>query len=177
MSNQNNHGGSRKGAGRPVGSGKFKKPTKTMRIPLEMTDQILEYIESNGHSIPFFSSKVQAGYPAFTHEDPEPEAFNLYSFLVKNPDETYLLKATGESMINAGINSDDILVVDRKEAAAEGEIVIASINGEFTVKRLEYIDGKPFLMPENEDFKPIPVHEFDDVCIFGVVTHSIRPLR
>lgn len=88
-----------------------------------------------------------------------------------------VLKASGESMINAGINPDDMLVVDRKKPATSGSILIASIDGEFTVKRLECNNNQPFLMPENPEFRPIPVGENDDVHIFGVVTHSIHVVK
>jgi DNA polymerase V len=148
-----------------------------MRVPIEMQEEISAYIESKGHSIPYYSSTVQAGYPTSAGDEAEPERINLYSLLIENPDETYVLKASGESMINAGINPDDMLVVDRKIQATDGDIVIASINGEFTVKRLEHKKGQPYLMPENPEFNPIPINEHDDVNIFGIVTHSIHAMR
>jgi DNA polymerase V len=177
MSSKNHHGGNRSGAGRPRGTGKYKAPTKTMRVPVNMQEAISTYIDSKGNSLPFYSSTVQAGYPSPAQDEAEPERVNLYSLLIENPDETYVLKASGESMINAGINPDDMLVVDRKQPAINGAIVIASINGEFTVKRLEHKNGQPVLMPENPDYQPIPVGENDDVHIFGVVTHSIHALK
>ncbi len=177
MSSKKNHGGNRTGAGRPRGTGKYNAPTKTMRVPTDMKEEIAAYIDSKGNSLPFYSSTVQAGYPSPAGDDAEPDRINLYSLLVEHPDETYVLKASGESMINAGINPDDMLVVDRKKPATDGAIVIASINGEFTVKRLEYKNDQPFLMPENPDFRPIPVGENDDVHIFGVVTHSIHAVK
>lgn len=177
MSRKKSHGGKRSGAGRPRGSGKYNAPTKTMRVPVDMQEEITTYIDSKGNSLPFYSSTVQAGYPSPAQDEAEPERVNLYSLLVENPDETYVLKASGESMINAGINPDDMLVVDRKKTATSGSIVIASINGEFTVKRLEHKNDQPFLMPENPDFRPIPVGENDDVHIFGVVTHSIHAVK
>jgi DNA polymerase V len=177
MSIKKQHGGNRKGAGRPVGTGKYKSPTKTMRIPIEMQDEISNFIEAKGYSVPFYSSPVQAGYPSPVSEEQEPERINLYARMVKNPDATFVLKATGESMVNAGINPGDMLVVDRKIPALEGSIVIASVNGDFTVKRLKYKNDKPLLMPENPDFQPIAVCEDDDVQIFGVVTHTIHAVK
>lgn len=168
------HGGKRKGSGRPVGTGKFKVPTKIMRVPEGMEEEIVEFIESKGYSLPFYSSPVQAGLPTAIGSDETPERLNVYTMLVDNPDETYFVKANGESMIDAGINSGDFMVVNKKIPAKEGAVVVASVNGEFTVKRLSYKGGKPFLMPENKKFKPIPVGEHDDVVIFGVVTHSIH---
>jgi DNA polymerase V len=139
-----------------------------------MEDEIVEFIESKGHSLPFYSSPVQAGLPTAIGSDETPERLNVYTMLVDNPDETYFVKASGESMINAGINSGDLMVVNKKIPAKEGAVVVASVNGEFTVKRLSYKGGKPFLMPENKKFKSIPVNEHDDVVLFGVVTHSIH---
>lgn len=177
MSSKKEHGGRRRGAGRPAGTGKYNAPTKTMRVPVEMKEEISAYIDSKGNSIPFYSSTVQAGYPSPAGDDAEPERINLYALLVEHPDETYVLKASGESMINAGINPDDMLVVDRKKPATDGSIVIASINGEFTVKRLKHQNGQPYLMPENPNFKAIAVTQNDDVQIFGVVTHSIHAMK
>lgn len=177
MSSKKGHGGKRTGAGRPVGSGKYNSPTKTMRIPTEMQEEIASYIDSKGNTIPFYSSFVQAGYPTPAGDETEPERINLYSLLVENPDETYVLKATGESMLGAGINPGDMLVVDRKKPATDGAIVIASINGDFTVKRLEHKNGQLVLLPENPDYDPIIIGEDDDVHIFGVVTHSIHAMK
>ena len=177
MCGKNGHGGNRKGAGRPVGTGKYKAPTKTMRVPIEMEEKITSYIETKGNSIPFYRNTVRVGYPSPTGDETEPDRINLYALLVEHPDETCVLKASGESMIGAGINPGDILVVSSKKIATDGAIVIASINGEFTVKRLEYKNGQPFLMPENPNFKPIPVGENDEAHIFGVVTHSIHTVK
>jgi DNA polymerase V len=177
MSRKKQQGGKRKGAGRPTGTGKYKLPTKTMRVPIEMQEEITNFIESKGYSVPFYSSPVQAGYPSPVSEEQEPERVNLYAKMVKNPDATFVLQATGESMVGAGINSGDMLVVDRKIPATDGSIVIASINGEFTVKHLKYKNDQPLLLPENPDFEPIAVCEGDDVQIFGVVTHTIHTVK
>jgi DNA polymerase V len=171
------HGGKRAGSGRPAGSGKYKVPTKTMRIPVEMTQDIADFIESKGYTLPFFSNAVEAGIPSPVSDESEPERINLHTYLVENAEDTFFLKANGDSMIEAGIHSGDVLVVNKKTPAKEGAVVVASVNGEFTVKRLSYKGGKPFLMPENKNFKPIPVNEHDDVVLFGVVTHSIRSHR
>ena len=168
------HGGKRAGSGRPVGTGKFKLPTKIMRVPEIMQDDIVNFIEANGYSLPFYTIPVQAGYPIAVGQDSEPERLNLYRLLVENPEQTFFIKANGDSMIEAGIHSGDLMVVNKKIPAKDGAVVVASVNGEFTVKRLSYKGGKPFLMPENRNFKPIPVNEHDDVVLFGVVTHSIH---
>lgn len=167
-------GGRRKGAGRPVGTGKFKGPTKTMRVPVDMENSIEEFVHSNGQAIAYYSSPVQAGYPSPVDDEYDAERINLYERVVKNPSHTFVLTANGDSMIMAGINTGDLLVVDRKKEIKDGAVVIASINGDFTVKRLKYKNRQPYLMPENKRYKPIPVKENDDVHIFGVVTHSIH---
>ena len=77
MSGKKSHGGNRKGAGRPAGTGKYNAPTKTMRVPIEMQEEIAKYIESKGHSIPFYASTVQAGYPSPAGDDAEPDRINL----------------------------------------------------------------------------------------------------
>ena len=79
-------------------------------------------------------------------------------------------------MINAGIYPDDILIVDRSIEAAENKIVIASLNGELVVKRLERKKGKLYLKPENSNFESIPVNEESDLRIWGVVIYSIHKL-
>jgi len=80
-------------------------------------------------------------------------------------------------MINAGIHDGDILVVDRSLDAADNRIVIAVINGEFTVKRLMKKNNKLFLVPENENFNPIEINDTMDASIWGVVTYTIHKLR
>lgn len=174
MGNLKKRGGKRPGAGRPVGTGRYRMPTKVMRIPVQMEGNVIDFIESQGHSLPFYSSKVQAGKPMPIVDEPAHETINLYSLLIKHPDDTYVLEAIGESMTGAGINSGDLLVVDAKLTAQDGDIVVVSINHELTVKRLKLKYNKLFLMPENDEFQPIAVEEHDDLHILGIVTNSIR---
>ena len=77
-------------------------------------------------------------------------------------------------MVNAGINSGDTLVVDRAVEAKDKSVVIAHINGELTVKRIRLSEGRVFLNPENEEFRPIEVTEETDFDIWGVVTYVIH---
>lgn len=170
------HGGIRPGSGRPKGTGKFKSPTKTIRVPVDMQDDIVDFIDSNGYSVPYYSSLVQAGYPTQVANENLPELLNVFDTLVANPSHTYIVRATGESMINAGIHDGDMMVVDRKTAPMNNQIVIAAINAELTVKRLVQKDGKTYLMPENDAFEPILVTKEDDIKILGVVKHSIHSL-
>jgi len=166
-------GGARKGAGRPKGGGKYNEPTKAVRLPLSVLKSI-EGWESTPYQLPLYGSKVTAGFPS-PAEDYIAETLNLNDHLVKHPAATFLVRATGTSMINAGIHENDILVVDRSVTPQHGKIVIAAIDGQLTVKRLQkQMDGKFVLMPENPDYSPIEVKDGSEVFIWGVVTYIIH---
>lgn len=164
-------GGARAGAGRPKG-----EETKVMRIPVGKVRDVMEVIEGESYDIPMFSGKVQAGMPEMADDYIE-GTVNLNNLLIPNPGKTFFVRATGESMIDVGIHSNDTLIVDRSVTPRNGHIVIAALNGELTVKRLSLEnDGRVFLLPENAQFSPIPVTEDSDFHIWGVVTSSIRSL-
>lgn len=162
-------GGARKGAGRP----KSKEPTKVMRVPLSLIGEIQEYVATEGFKLPFYANTVQAGYMTAT-EDLVEDRIDLASMLVNKPSDTFLVKAAGESMIDAGIKDGDLLIVDRSIRPSNGKIVIAAVDGQLTVKFLILKKGKPFLMPANAEFAPIPVDPENGVLIWGVVTNSIH---
>lgn len=184
-----NHGGARAGAGRPKGSGKYKEPTKAIRVPegsiayikdfLEQYPNVLEVgsaPEANQQtklSIPLFSSTVAAGYPS-PAEDHIEDTLDLNDYMVQRPDSTFMLRVEGESMKNVGIMPDDILVVDRSLSAAHKKIVIAAIDGELTVKRLYHRGGLIKLLPENPAYPEIPIESESDLVIWGVVVGSMR---
>lgn len=164
-------GGARTGAGRPKG-----EETKVMRIPVGKIRDVMEIIEGESYDIPMFSGKVQAGVPEMT-DDYIDGLVNLNSLLIPNPGKTFFVRATGDSMIDIGIHSNDTMIVDRSLTPRNGHIVIAAVNGELTVKRLQKEpDGRIFLLPENEQFAPIAITEGSDFHIWGVVTNSIRSL-
>ncbi|MFP4528941.1 MAG: LexA family protein [Candidatus Kapaibacterium sp.] len=99
---------------------------------------------------------------------------DLNDYLVKNPSKTFLIRVTGNSMIRAGINSGDILVVDRSIEPENGRIVVAAINNELLVKRLRFIDADTYLFSENDTYPPIRIGEDDRFDIWGVVTNAIK---
>ena len=99
------------------------------------------------------------------------------SDLVDHPYASYLWIASGDSMIGAGIHSGDFLLVDKALLPAQNDIVIAALNGEPIVKRLSIEDKKALLLPENPEFKPIPIDPEEGVKMLGVITYSIHPLR
>ncbi|MBJ7449572.1 MAG: translesion error-prone DNA polymerase V autoproteolytic subunit [Parachlamydiales bacterium] len=122
---------------------------------------------------PFYSSTVPAGFPS-PADDYIEQQLDLHELMVKNPAATFFVRVEGESMQNAGIFSGDILVVDRSLNACSGKIVLATLNGEFTVKRLMIENHEAFLVAENPNFLPIPISTDADFQIFGVVTYVIH---
>ena len=122
---------------------------------------------------------VEAGWPVPT-EGYGRESLDLQRLCLRNPAETYFLKACGDSMASAGIYDGDLLVVDRSEAARPGKVVIAAVDGELTIKRLRKREERLFLCPENFDnpnFREIDITGQDDVCIWGVVTYCLHALK
>jgi DNA polymerase V len=110
----------------------------------------------------------------------EPEAeerLDLNRYLVKHPASTFYVRVSGDSMTGAGINPNDILVVDRFIKHKSGNIVIASINGELCVKRLRIKDGSAWLYPENPAYDPLEIAPVDKFEVWGVVTATIRFLN
>jgi DNA polymerase V len=124
--------------------------------------------------LPLYSCPISAGFPS-PGDDHIEKKLDFNELLVKNPNATFSVRVNGESMRDAGINHDDILIVDRSIKPTDGKIVIAVVNNELVVKRLRTINGKSFLMPENPDFQPIEITEFMDLQIWGVVVSSVRP--
>lgn len=166
-------GGKRNGAGRPVGTGKFGMPTKAIRIPLCDVEHVMKCIENKFYQLPFYQDLISAGFPSPAQNDLE-DTIDLNEMLIKHPSATFFLRVSGSSMIKAGIHNNDILIVDRSLEPAHGKIVIASINGELTVKRLYRVGKTVKLVPENDDYEPIDITEEMDTRIWGVVTNVIH---
>lgn len=166
-------GGQRKGAGRPSGTGKFNEPTKAIRIPVSVVDDIARCIQHKFYRLPLFQHAVSAGFPS-PAEDECQEKLDLNELLIRHPSATFFLRVSGNSMIDAGIHHNDILIVDRSIEPKHGKIVIASLNGELTVKRLIHDGGKVWLYAENREYDPIDITEEIDFRIWGVVTAVIH---
>lgn len=167
------HGGKRVGAGRPKGCGQYGEPTRPIRLPESLIEPILKFIKNKGYQIPLYSSKVAAGLPSAADDHVE-EQIDLNQYLIKHPSSTFLVRASGLSMIDAGIHENDMLMVDRQLKPTHGKIVVAAIDGQLTVKRLHIKRDKLYLMPENKKFKPIEVTIENEISILGVVTHVIH---
>ena len=123
--------------------------------------------------IPIFTSRVQAGFPSPADDHLE-DALDLNTHLIQHKDATFFVKAQGDSMLGAGIHQGDILIVDKSLNPKNGKIVIAIVDGEFTVKRLHKYKGNITLKAENPDFEDIKVRGSDELIIWGVVTSVIH---
>ncbi len=205
-------GGKRVGAGRPKGSGKYGEPTKAMRVPQSLADQlepilknwqtvahpeidlsghlnseaILQALQFNSPQsnvqilsqsaaqlIPLYSHSVAAGLPASVDEAIE-EKLDLNSALTRDPSRSFCVRANGDSMIDAGIQDGDVMLVDTSIEASDNDIVIAVVNSELTVKRLRQTPDNLWLQPENVNYPAIIVTEETDLRVLGVVTCTIH---
>ena len=130
---------------------------------------------SNDYEVPLFEASVSAGFPSPAQNEMEKKC-DLNSLLIKHPAATFFVRASGTSMIGAGIHDNDILIVDRSVQPTNGKIVIAAINGELTVKRLVIENNKIFLVAENKKFPPFQITDGVDLHIWGVVINVIHYL-
>lgn len=126
--------------------------------------------------IPLVSAKVQAGFPSPADDHME-RSLDLNEHLVSNPASTFFVRVQGDSMRDAGIRDGDILVVDRSVQSKDRQIVVAMLDGDFTVKRLRKRNGKVFLEAENSDYPPIEVSGGQELVIWGAVTFVIHQPR
>lgn len=125
---------------------------------------------------PYFEEGVAAGFPSPVLGEVN-RLLDLNELCVRHPATTYYVRARGESMSGAGIDDGDILVVDRSLLAEHGDIVIAAIDGEFTVKRLRHHNGQVQLVPENPAFRPRTLTLAEQSEFFGVVTWIIKQAK
>ena len=126
-------------------------------------------------SLPFFDIKLVAGFPIPLNNDELAQDIELLKMLCPNPDASYLIRVTGNSMIESGINDGDILIVDKSNRCpSERQAAVCELNGEYTVKRvIENAEGL-WLVPSNPDYPQIQVKEGDQFCVWGVVTYVIH---
>ncbi len=122
---------------------------------------------------PLFMVPVAAGSPS-PAEDYIEAQLDLNQYLIRHRAATFFVRASGDSMIGAGIHSGDLLIVDRAIQPADGSIVIAVVNGELTVKRLSKKGDRLLLVAENEQYAPLEINEHTDFKIWGVVTNAIH---
>jgi len=123
--------------------------------------------------IPLLNDSVSAGFPS-PADDYTEENIDLNEHLISNPFSTFFLRVKGESMINAGIKDKDLIIVDKSLIAKPGDIVIAMIDGEFTIKRLSIKNDELYLKAENHNYPDFSFKNHIDVQIWGVVIYSIH---
>jgi DNA polymerase V len=121
-------------------------------------------------------SRVCAGFPS-PAEDMGAQRIDLTQVLIKHPQATYLLRARGHSMVEAGIFDNDILVVDRAIKPRHNHIVVAVVDGDFTVKRLYLVAGRIKLKAANPTFPDIVPRDGQTIEVWGVVTSSIKQFQ
>lgn len=183
------HGGKREGAGR---KSKFDEPTKVIRVPESKVLEIKNYLSTKSKEeeisdirqidpvthieIPLATERVQAGFPS-PAQDYVDKKLDLNEFLVSNANATFIVKANSLSMLNAGIDIGDSIVVDRSLEPKHRDIVIAYVDGDFTVKRLIKDALGCWLKAENEGYPDIHPIEGQTFQIWGVVTSVIKKFR
>lgn len=172
------HGGARPGAGRRSGEG-----TKVVRLPIRLVsvvhslmaapaNSLLPHPSSLKLTLPKFGHKVRAGFPS-PADDYIETWLDLNEHLIQHKDATFFVQATGDSMTGAGIYDGSLLVVDRSLEAKHGDIVIAVVDSELTVKRLEKRRGRIRLIAENPVYPPIEFKDGQELTTWGVVTSVI----
>ncbi len=188
------HGGKRPGAGRPAGSGAFGEATRVVRIPASRVDEVRAYLKEpsirNWNGLeplgrpersrplhrPLFASRVPAGFPS-PAEDYVEARLDLNEYLVEHEAATFYVRVKGHSMTGAGILDGDIIAVDRALEAQHGDIVLAVIDGELTVKELFRQEARIRLLPHHPEFAPIEIRDGQELTIWGVVKGVVRKLR
>ena len=146
--------------------------TKQKKTPLQPI-QICPALIGIGQTLPIFASCVQAGFPS-PADDYEEKPLDLNDLVIKHPSATFFVRVQGDSMLQAGMFDGDILVVDRSLSPANGAIILAVLEGEFTVKRLVIKGNKTTLVPENPAYPSIKITPESQFQVWGVVTYVIH---
>lgn len=134
---------------------------------------------SGGHPLPFASGGVKAGFPS-PAQDYMAESLDFDKDLIEHPAATFYARVVGDSMIDAGISEGDIVVIDKALEPEQGDIVVAFIDGEFTLKFIDFThkdDGYIELVPANKKYSRIRVYPSDNFKVWGVLAWSIKPRR
>jgi len=192
------HGGRRPGAGRKPGNS-VAQPTTVIRVPVNTARTIKDFVSAlkRKHTLqgqvgvvdliqfaqtkqrailPLYTSKVSAGFPSPADDHVE-QRLNPSDYLVKNDTATFFVRVKGDSMIEAGIFDNDVLVIDRSRTQQTGDIVLAVLDGEFTVKILGRSRKSVKLIPANRNYPVIEIKKGQSLEIWGVVTGSMRKFK
>lgn len=171
-------GGFRQGSGRPSGTGKWGEETKVVRVPESKVAAVKALVAGDIElpTLPLFANTVQAGAPVMAEEQID-QHVNLHDHLVRKPEASFFARAQGESMRDIGIFDGDMLVVEQQAEAKNGDVIVASVDGALTVKRLSHNGNQIQLLSENKEFSPINIEEGMDFAIIGLVTSVIHQLK
>lgn len=144
-------------------------------MPIDDTKKLTFFTPdtNSDQPLPYASGGVSAGFPSPAADFTE-TSIDLNKELSKNPLATFYVKVNGNSMMDAGINDKDILVVDRSIEPRDHKIAVCLVDGEFTVKRIKIEKDCLFLLPENKAYQPIKITEENQISIWGIVTYVIK---
>ena len=126
--------------------------------------------EEKTSGLQFFEGRVQAGFPSPAQGE-YADSIDLNRALITNPEATFCARVIGNSMVDAGINEGDLLIIDRSLTPHDGSIAVCFIDGDFTVKRLSLRDDGFYLTPANASFPEMKVGEESKFVVWGVVSH------
>ena len=128
-------------------------------------------------TVKLVSGQVQAGFATWAEEDEGMATdLNIDNYLIEHREATFLVRASGDSMIEAGIHNGDLLVVDRSRYPASGKVVVVVVDGEATIKRLVKRQGRLFLCPANPTYPDIDITGHEETVIWGVATYVVHQL-
>lgn len=200
ISRHKGRGGARKGAGRPKGDSR----TFSFRCPGELAERMdaldnkTEFIRESliraldGEvkpgmvpvqsvrplRLPFFETRVMAGFPVPLDNDERSQDIEILSLLCPHPESSYLVRVRGNSMIDADILDGDIVIVDKSNREpGPRDIAVCELNGEYTLKRFVRENSEGWLVPANPEYPRFRITEDDDFSIWGVVTYIIHKAR
>ena len=199
------HGGKREGAGRPGSNSKlytFRAPgyltdyideqqnktaffkdciVRRMHAESEGMERLGDLYPADrvkSLTLPFFDIGLVAGFPIPLDNDERAQDIELLQLLCPHPESSYLIRVEGNSMIDAGICSGDIVIVDKSNRTPdETQVAVCEFNGEYTLKRFIKRDGVGWLVPANPEYSAIKVTPEDQFCIWGTVTYIIHKPR
>ena len=202
---KNRRGGARPGAGRPKGDSQmisFRAPralveclnamenrTDFIRRSLSKAirekeagpvslDEVIPAERVSRVSLPFFDQRVVAGFPVPLDNDERSQDIDILTMLCPHPEASYLIRVNGDSMIDAGILSGDIVIVDKSNRnPSPKEIAVCELNGEFTLKHFVKEGNQGWLVPANPDYPRFPITQDDDFSVWGTVTYIIHKAR
>lgn len=204
MEKEEHRGGRREGAGRPKGDSRlfsFRCPGDIAE-KLDRIDNRTEFIKKSlsraldGSDIlpgmgraaaasqiapmhlPYFDLKITAGFPVPLDNDEKSQSLELLTVLCPHPESSYLIRVKGNSMIDAGVYDDDIVIVDKSNRnPSPDEIAVCEINGEYTLKHFVKEGARGWLVPDNPAYSRRELHEGDDFSIWGTVTYIIHKAK